>query len=74
MHHVHRRKLFKAIREIKKIGCLRFEKAQPHQQIEFAEQLFELHTKTWQSRNKTGVLADPEIQQFHRTFIKNSTE
>ena len=72
LHHVHRRKLFKAIREIKKLGTLKFEKASPQHQSEFTDELFEFHGKTWQSRNKCGVLAESEIQKFHREFIAES--
>jgi CelD/BcsL family acetyltransferase involved in cellulose biosynthesis len=47
-------------------GGVVIELATPRNAAEFLEDLFRLHTKRWRELGQSGVLGDPQVQQFHR--------
>jgi CelD/BcsL family acetyltransferase involved in cellulose biosynthesis len=61
-----RRNLRRALRSLGGPGELHFERPDEEALPEFLEAFFRLHQARWNQRNLPGVLADPEIQAFHR--------
>jgi CelD/BcsL family acetyltransferase involved in cellulose biosynthesis len=47
-----------------------FETAEPDQDAEYAEALFELHRHRWEKRDHSGMLATPQLQYFFRAIVK----
>jgi len=45
------------------------EAAKPSNAAEFLEDLFRLHTIRWGKLGQSGVLGDPQVQQFHRLIV-----
>jgi CelD/BcsL family acetyltransferase involved in cellulose biosynthesis len=43
--------------------------ARPGNALEFLEDLFRLHTNRWKKLGQSGVLGDPQVQQFHREVV-----
>jgi CelD/BcsL family acetyltransferase involved in cellulose biosynthesis len=54
---------------LKRLGDVRFAAADQSNAHRFFESLLELHHARWLRRNMPGVLATPEIQDFHREAI-----
>jgi CelD/BcsL family acetyltransferase involved in cellulose biosynthesis len=47
-------------------GGAKIELAQPSTVLEFLDDLFRLHALRWSEAGQSGVLSDPQVQQFHR--------
>jgi CelD/BcsL family acetyltransferase involved in cellulose biosynthesis len=59
-------RLRRSLRGLRRMGTVAFERADEHSADELLDALFSLHAARWNARQSSGVLADHEIQQFHR--------
>jgi CelD/BcsL family acetyltransferase involved in cellulose biosynthesis len=62
----YRRNLRRALKSLGGLGELHFESPNEEKLPEFLEAFFRLHQARWNQRDLPGVLANPEIQVFHR--------
>ncbi|HWI57515.1 MAG TPA: GNAT family N-acetyltransferase [Bacillota bacterium] len=59
-------KLWYYRRRVRKLAAARIESANPENFDELFERLLQLHRARWASRGQNGVLAEEQVQQFHR--------